>query len=238
MVNVAVVVATGVNNEGRRESLGFYVITTEDGAGWTAFLRSLVARGLSGVALVVSDDHKGLKAAIAAVLRGATWQRCRTHFARNMLTRVPRATQGMVDTLVRTIFEQPDHDSVWAQHARVVDQLTGRFDDAAVMLLDAADDLLAFSTFPPEHWTNIRSNNPQERLNKEIRRRTDVVGIFPNRAAVVRLVGAVLAEQNDEWAVAKRYMGSESLAKARLRPIEGQLTEMAKSPELQSEGAA
>ena len=105
------------------------------------------------MALVVSDDHKGLKAAIAAVLRGATWQRCRTHFARNLLTRVPRASQGMVATLVRTIFEQPDHDSVWAQHARVVDQLTGRFDDAAVMLLDAADDLLAFSTFPPEHWS-------------------------------------------------------------------------------------
>jgi putative transposase len=238
VVNVAVVVATGVNNEGRRESLGFDVITTEDGAGWTAFLRSLVARGLSGVALVVSDDHKGLKAAIAGVLPGATWQRCRTHFSRNLLTRVPRASQGMVATLVRTIFEQPDHDSVWAQHARVVDQLTGRFDDAATMLLDAADDLLAFSTFPPEHWTNIRSNNPQERLNKEIRRRTDVVGIFPNRAAVVRLVGAVLAEQNDEWAVAKRYMGSESLAKARLRPIEGQLAEMPKTPELQAEGAA
>ena len=236
VVNVAVVIATGVNNEGRRESLGFDVITTEDGAGWTAFLRTLVARGLSGVALVVSDDHLGLKAAIAAVLRGATWQRCRTHFARNLLTRVPRASQGMVATLVRTIFEQPDHDSVWAQHARVVDQLTGRFDDAAVLLLGAADDLLAFSTFPPEHWSNIRSNNPQERLNKEIRRRTDVVGIFPNRAAVVRLVGAVLAEQNDEWAVAKRYMGSESLAKARLRAIEGQLAETAKAPSCKPKG--
>ena len=148
VVNVAVVIATGVNNEGRRESLGFDVITTEDGAGWTAFLRSLVARGLCGVALVTSDDHKGLKAAIAAVLPGATWQRCRVHFARNLLTRVPKASQGMVATLVRTIFEQPDHDSVWDQHARVVDQLTGRFADAAVMLADAAEDLLAFSTFP------------------------------------------------------------------------------------------
>jgi transposase-like protein len=126
------------------------------------------------------------------------------------MTRVPKASQGMVATLVRTIFEQPDHDSVWAQHARVVDQLAGRFDDAAV-LADAAEDLLAFSTFPAEHWSNIRSNNPQERPNKEIRRRTDVVGIFPNRAAVVRLVGSVLSEQKDEWAVAKRYMGSESL---------------------------
>jgi putative transposase len=205
-----------------------------------------------------------LKAAIAAVLPGASWQRCRVHFARNLLTRVPKASQGMVATLVRTIFEQPDHDSVWAQHARVVDQLTGRFADAATTLLDAAltvwssstaakppgswkssvplrttgQDLLAFSTFPPEHWSAIRSNNPQERLNKEIRRRTDVVGIFPNRAAVVRLVGAMLTEQNDEWAVAQRYMGPENLAKARLRPIEGRLAEVPKSPELQSEGAA
>ena len=234
VVNVATVIATGVNNEGKRESLGFDVITTEDGAGWTAFLRSLVARGLSGVALVISDDHKGLKTAIEAVLVGATWQRCRTHFARNLLTRVPKASQGMVATLVRTIFEQPDHDSVWAQHARVVDQLAGRFPEAARMLADAAEDLLAFSTFPPEHWSAIRSNNPQERLNKEIRRRTDVVGIFPNRPAIVRLVGAVLSEQNDEWAVAMRYMGSESLAKARLRPIEA----LPKEPELQAAGAA
>ena len=234
VVNVAMVIATGVNNEGKRESLGFDVITTEDGAGWTAFLRSLVARGLSGVALVVSDDHKGLKTAIEAVLVGATWQRCRAHFARNLLTRVPKASQGMVATLVRTIFEQPDHDSVWAQHARVVDQLAGRFPEAAMMLAGAAEDLLAFSTLPPEHWSAIRSNNPQERLNKEIRRRTDVVGIFPNRPAIVRLVGAVLSEQNDEWAVAMRYMGSESLAKARLRPIEA----LPKEPELQAAGAA
>ena len=238
VVNVAVVIATAVNSEGRRECLGFDVITTEDGAGWTAFLRSLVARGLCGVALVTSDDHKGLKAAIGAVLPGAAWQRCRVHFSRNVLTRVPKSSQGMVATLVRTIFEQPDHDSVWAQHARVVDQLTGRFDDAANMLADAAEDLLAFSTFPAEHWSAVRSNNPQERLNKELRRRTDVVGIFPNRSAVVRLVGAVLAEQNDEWTVAKRYMGSESLAKARLRPLEGQALTGPKEPELQAAGAA
>jgi putative transposase len=238
VVNVAVVIATAVNCEGRRECLGFDVITTEDGAGWTAFLRSLVARGLGGVALVTSDDHKGLKAAIEAVLPGASWQRCRVHFSRNVLTRVPRSSQGMVATLVRTIFEQPDHDSVWAQHARVVDQLAGRFDDAANMLADAAEDLLAFSTFPAEHWSAVRSNNPQERLNKELRRRTDVVGIFPNRSAIVRLVGAVLSEQNDEWTVAKRYMGSESLAKARLRPIEGQALPGSKEPELETAGAA
>ncbi len=238
VVNVAVVIATAVNSEGRRECLGFDVITTEDGAGWTAFLRSLVARGLCGVALVTSDDHKGLKAAIEAVLPGAAWQRCRVHFSRNVLTRVPKSSQGMVATLVRTIFEQPDHDSVWAQHARVVDQLSGRFDDAANMLADAAEDLLGFSTFPAEHWSAVRSNNPQERLNKELRRRTDVVGIFPNRSAVVRLVGAVLSEQNDEWTVAKRYMGSESLAKARLRPIEGQALTGPKDTELQTAGAA
>jgi len=227
VVGVAVVIATAVNADGRRELLGFDLVTTEDGAGWTAFLRALVARGLCGVALVVSDDHKGLQAAIEATLPGATWQRCRTHFGRNLMCRVPKASQGMVGTLVRTIFEQPDHDSVWDQHARVVDQLAGRFDEAAAMLADAAEDLLAFSTFPTEHWSAIRSNNPQERLNKEIRRRTDVVGIFPNRAAVVRLVGAVLAEQNDEWAVAQRYMGPEGLAKARLRLIESQVAEVA-----------
>ncbi len=238
IVNVAVVIATAVNANGNREVLGFDVITTEDGAGWTAFLRGLVARGLSGVALVVSDAHEGLKGAIEAVLAGATWQRCRTHFARNLLTRVPKASQGMVATLVRTIFEQPDHTSVWSQHERVVEQLMGRFDDAAMMLMDAAPDLLAFSTFPVEHWTAIRSNNPQERLNKELRRRTDVVGIFPNRAAVIRLVGAVLAEQHDEWAVARRYMGTESLAKARLRPIDTNVIDVVTNDVVEHAGAA
>jgi transposase-like protein len=221
IVNVAVVVATGVNADGHREILGLDLITTEDGAGWTAFLRGLVARGLSGVALVVSDAHQGLVDAIASVLPGAAWQRCRVHFVRNVLTRVPKATQSMVATLIRSIFEQPDHEQVLAQHGRVVEQLTERFADAADMLVGAQADILAFSTFPKEHWRQIWSNNPQERLNREIRRRTDVVGIFPNRPAVLRLVGAVLAEQHDEWAVARRYMGVESLAKARLRPIEG-----------------
>ena len=238
IVNVACVIATGVNANGNREVLGFDVITTEDGAGWTALLRGLVARGLSGVALVVSDDHKGLKAAIGAVLTGASWQRCRTHFGRNLMTRVPKASQGMVSTLVRTIFEQPDHHSVWAQHERVVEQLGGRFDDAAAMLIDAGPDLLAFSTFPVEHWSAIRSNNPQERLNKELRRRTDVAGIFPNRAAVIRLVGAVLAEQHDEWAVARRYMGAESLAKARLRVIDGEIDTPPVPAALEAAGAA
>jgi putative transposase len=215
IVNVACVVATGVNVDGHREVLGFDVITAEDGAGWTAFLRGLVARGLSGVCLVISDAHEGLKGAIGAVLEGATWQRCRTHCMRNLLTKVPKSNQSLVATLVRTIFEQPDATQVWAQHERVVDQLADRFPEAAAMLIDAGPDLLAFATFPKEHWKQIWSNNPQERLNKELRRRTDVVGIFPNRAAVIRLIGAVLNEQNDEWAVARRYMSTEALAKAR-----------------------
>ena len=206
-----------MNANGNREVLGLDLITSEDGAGWLAFLRSLVARGLSGVQLVISDCHEGLRQAIAAVLPGASWQRCRTHFMRNLLTKVPKASQSMVATLVRTIFEQPDAEQVWAQHARVVEQLEGRFADAAAMLVDAGGDILAFAGFPIEHWSAIRSNNPQERLNKELRRRTDVVGIFPNRAAVVRLVGAVLAEQHDEWAVARRYMSADSLTRARMR---------------------
>ena len=221
IVNVAVVIATGVNAEGHREILGLDLITTEDGAGWTAFFRGLVARGLSGVQLVVSDAHGGLIDAIASVLPGAAWQRCRVHFVRNVLTRVPKATQSMVATLIRSIFDQPDAEQVHLQHARVVEQLADRFGDAADMLISAEADILAFSGFPKEHWRQIWSNNPQERLNKEIRRRTDVVGIFPDRAAVIRLVGAVLAEQHDEWAVARRYMGIESLAKARLRVLEG-----------------
>jgi transposase-like protein len=197
------------------------VLTTEDGAGWTAFLRDLVARGLSGVQLVVLDAHAGLREAVAAVLPGASWQRCRTHFIRNLLTRVPKSAQGLVATLVRSVFAQPDAASTLAQHARVVEQLQERFPAAADLLADAADQLLAFTAFPKEHWRQIWSNNPQERLNKELRRRTDVVGIFPNRDAVVRLVGAVLAEQHDEWAVARRYMSAESLAKTRVRVIDG-----------------
>jgi len=227
VVNVAGVIATAVNAEGHREILGLDVVTSEDGAGWSAFLRGLVARGLSGVALVVSDAHTGLRDAIASVLPGASWQRCRTHFMRNLLTRVPKSAQSFVATLVRSIFAQPDAASTKAQHARVVEELTKRFPTAADLLTDVSADLLAFAEFPKEHWKQIWSNNPQERLNREIRRRSDVVGIFPNRAAVIRLVGAVLSEQHDEWAVARRYMGIELLAKARLKVIDdaGDLTE-------------
>lgn len=209
VVNVSAVIATAVNAEGKREIVGFDVVTTEDTDAWTAFLRSIVKRGLSGVELVISDAHGGIKAAIAAVLSGASWQRCRTHFMANLASRVAKSSWPMIATLVRSIFEQADKEATWAQLGHVVDKLqeTG-FADVATYVLDAADDILAFSTFPVEHWPKIRSNNPQERLNKEIRRRTDVVGIFPNRKAVIRLVGALLAEQTDEWQVARRYLSA------------------------------
>jgi len=154
---------------------------------------------LSGVALVISDDHAGLVNAIAAVLPGAAWQRCRAHDARNLATKVAKSAQPWVPALVRTIFEQPDAASVRAQHAHVVAALEAKLPAAAAHLDAARDDILAFSAFPREVWRQIWSDNPQERLNKEIRRRTDVVGIFPGRGAIIRLVGAVLAEQNDEW---------------------------------------
>ena len=212
VVNCSVVIATAVTVEGRREIVGFDIVTTESTTAWTTFLRGLVERGLTGVELVISDAHGGIKAAIAEVFDGSSWQRCRTHFMANLATRVPKSDWPLVATLVRSIFEQPDRAATWDQLGDVVDKLTAAgFTDVATYLLDAADDILAFTAFPPEHWPKIRSNNPQERLNKEIRRRTDVVGIFPNRAAVIRLVGALLAEQTDEWATTKRYMSAESL---------------------------
>ena len=212
--SVACVHAVGINADGQRESLGLELITSEDGAGWTAFLRGLLARGLSGVALVTSAAHPGLVDAIAASLPGTAWQRCRTHFVRNLLCRVPRSAQPAVATLVRSIFAQPDAEQVRAQHARCVAQLQERFPAAAELLEEAGPDILAFAAFPKEVWRQVWSNNPLERLNREIRRRSDVLGIFPDRAAVVRLVGAVLAEQNDEWADSgRRYISLEAIAK-------------------------
>ena len=185
--------------------------TSEDGAFWLAFLRSLTARGLSGVELVTSDAHQGLKNAIAAVFAGASWQRCRTHFMVNLLTRVPKRAQPGVATqdlprMVRTIYQQLSPAEVHGQLDRVVEQLREPLAQVAELLADAAPDLLAFTAFPVAHWQKLWSNNPQERLNREIRRRTDVVGIFPNRLSARRLVGAVLAEQHDEWAEARRYL--------------------------------
>ncbi len=211
IVNVSVVVATAVNTEGKREILGMDVGTSEDGAFWLAFLRSLVARGLSGVQLVTSDAHQGLKDAIATVFGEACWQRCRTHFMTNLLSKVPKRAQPWVATMIRTIYQQPSPEEVHSQHQRVVAQLEERFPEAAGRLEEAGADILAFTAFPVAHWKQVWSNNPQERVNKEIRRRTDVVGIFPNRAAVQRLVGAVLAEQHDEWQVGRRYLAAPVL---------------------------
>jgi putative transposase len=218
-VNVHALVAVGVNADGGREVLGLDVCSDEDGAGWLAFLRSLTARGLSGVKLVISDAHRGLVSAIGAALPGAGWQRCRTHYLRNLLAKVPKTAQPWVATLVRTVFDQPDADAVRQQFIRVLDTIAEKFPAAAEHLDAARDDLLAFTAFPRDVWRQVWSNNPQERLNKEIRRRTDVVGIFPNRTAIIRLVGAVLAEQTDEWTEARRYMGLEILAKARITAI-------------------
>ncbi len=214
VVNVTAVMAIGVNGDGHREILGVDVITSEDGAGWLAFVRSLVSRGLSGVQLVVSDAHEGLKGAIAAALPGSSWQRCRTHFMVNLLAKVPKTAQQAVATLVRSIYAQPDAASTHAQCDQVIGHLQAHYSGAAELLGNAREELLAFTAFPKAVWRQIWSNNPLERLNKEVRRRTDVVGIFPNRCALIRLVGSVLAEQNDEWIISRRYMSLEVIAAA------------------------
>jgi putative transposase len=213
VVNMAVVIAVGVRASGEREVLGLAVGPSEDGAFWTQFLRGLVARGLSGVRLVISDAHEGLKGAIAAVLQGAGWQRCRVHFVRNALALVPKAAAPMVAATIRTVFVQPDPASAREQWRRVAASFRPRFPRLAQLLDAAEEEVLAYLSFPREHWRQIWSNNPLERLNKEVKRRTDVVGIFPHEAAVVRLVGAVLAEQHDEWQVSRRYFSAESLAR-------------------------
>jgi putative transposase len=212
VVGTAVVIAIGVNARGEREVLGLDVGPSEDGAFWLSFLRSLVARGLSGVQVAISDAHEGLKGAIAAVLQGASWQRCRVHFVRNALALVPKSASQMVAATIRTVFSQPDATSAREQWRRVAESFRPQFGRLAQLMDDAEADVLAYLAFPQAHWRQIWSNNPLERLNKEIKRRTDVVGIFPNDAAVIRLVGAILAEQNDEWQVTKRYFSAESLA--------------------------
>lgn len=208
----AVVVATAVNQEGYREILGLSVGPAETEDFWTAFLRSLVRRGLCGTRLVISDAHEGLKKAIATVLTGAGWQRCRVHFMRNVLSHVPKAHQPAISAAVRTAFAQSDQAAARRQWRQVADSLRERFAKAATCMDSAEEDVLAFMAFPKEHWPKLASTNCLERLNKEIKRRSNVVGIFPNDAAITRLVGAILLEQNDEWQVSRRYLSLESLA--------------------------
>jgi putative transposase len=214
VVGVRALVATGVNADGHREILGLQVTTSGVGAGWLGFFRDLVARGLSGVGLVTSDAHAGLVAAIGATLDGASWQLCRTHYAANLMSITPKSSWPWVKALLHSIYDQPDGPSVHAQFDRVINALQDRLPDVAEHLETARADILAFTAYPKEIWKQIWSNNPNERLNREIRRRTDVVGIFPDRASIIRLVGAVLAEQHDEWAEGRRYLGLEALAKS------------------------
>jgi len=220
VVNVHALVATGVNGDGHREILGLQVTSAEDGAGWLGFLRDLTARGLSGVRLVTSDAHAGLTAAIGATLPGASWQRCRTHYAANLMSITPKASWPWVKTLLHSVYDQPDAQAVHDQFDRVLDALADKLPAVVDHLETARSDVLAFTAFPKEIWRQVWSNNPQERLNREIRRRTDVVGIFPARDALIRLVGAVLAEQHDDWIEGRRYLSLDVLARSRLTIID------------------
>ena len=221
VVNVHALLATGVNSDGHKEVLGLQVTSAEDGAGWLAFFRDLTARGLTGVRLVTSDAHNGLVAAIGATLPGATWQRCRTHYAANLMSVTPKSSWPWVKAMLHSVYDQPDAEAVQAQFDRLLDTVADKLSDVAEHLETARADILAFTAFPKEIWRQIWSNNPQERLNREIRRRTDVVGIFPDRTSLVRLVGAVLAEQHDEWAEARRYLGLDVLNRSRITLLTG-----------------
>ena len=226
VVNAVVLLATGVNGDGHREVLGMRVATSETGSAWNEFFADLVARGLAGVRLVTSDAHAGLREAIAANLPGASWQRCRTHYAFNLMAVTPKAMWPAVKAMLHSVYDQPDHDAVHAQFDRLLDYVADKLPAVHDHLDAARADLLAFTTFPKEIWTQIWSNNPTERLNREIRRRTDAVGIFPTRTAIVRLVGAVLAEQTDEWAEGRRYLGLEVLARSRVTVVPATQTEI------------
>jgi putative transposase len=232
VVPVHALIATGVNADGHREILGLQVTTSEDGAGWLGFFRDLTARGLTGVKLVTSDAHSGLVAAVGATLPGAAWQRCRTHYAANLMAITPKSSWGWVKALLHSVYDQPDAPAVHAQFDRIIDTLTEKLPAVAEHLETARADLLAFTAFPKEIWRQIWSNNPNERLNREIRRRTDVVGIFPNRQAIIRLVGAVLAEQHDEWAEGRRYLGLDIITRAQAATTETE--QEVTDPELQA----
>jgi len=212
VVSMALMIAVGVTEDGVRTILGLELGASEDGSHWRAFLRSLRERGLRGVQLVTSDDHPGLRSAVVSELVGATWQRCTVHFARNAVARAPKHAQPLVSGVVRQILAQPDRQAAQEQLQRAVVTLQPRLPQVADLLLAAEADLLAHMDFPPAHWRQIRSTNGLERLNREIARRLDVVGIFPNRDAAVRLAGALLAEQDDEWATSRRYFSAESMA--------------------------
>jgi putative transposase len=213
IVSQAVVIAIGVKETGEREILGFDIGASEEHAFWLAFLRSLIDRRLQGVQLVISDAHTGLKAAIGAVFQGASWQRCRVHCLRNLLAHVPQGDKAMVAAAVRTIFAQPNRPAASQQVQEVVKALEGRWPKAAKVLADAEDDILAYMAFPSEHWTRLSSSNPLERLNREVKRRTDIVGVFPDQDSVIRLVGSVLMEADDEWQVERRYFSLDSMRK-------------------------
>jgi putative transposase len=218
VVKIAVMIATGVNAEGYREILGIHTATSETHAGWLAFFRDLIARGLTKegpVGMVTSDAHDGLVEAIGATLPGTSWQRCRTHFAANLMSQTPKSSWPWVKALLHSVYDQPDEQAVHAQFDRIIETLADKLPTVAEYLDQARADILAFTAFPKGCWRQIWSNNPQERLNREIRRRTDVVGIFPNRDSVIRLVGAVLAEQHDEWMEQRRYLGLELLKQCR-----------------------
>ncbi|WP_040155334.1 IS256 family transposase [Mobilicoccus massiliensis] len=219
VVNAVVLLATGVNGDGHREVLGMRVATAETGSVWNEFFADLVARGLTGVRLVTSDAHQGLVEAIAANLPGASWQRCRTHYAANLMSVTPKSMWPAVKAMLHSVYDQPDRPAVHAQFDRLLDYVEGKLPEVHDHLDGARADILAFTGFPKDVWTQIWSNNPAERLNREIRRRTDAVGIFPTRDAIVRLVGAVLAEQTDEWAEGRRYLGLEVLARCRVNIV-------------------
>lgn len=223
IINMAVVLAVGVRETGEREILAIDIGASEQEAFWTAFLRGVVGRGLKGVQLVVSDSHEGLKGAMAKVLSGTAWQRCRVHFMRNVLAHIPKGDKSMVAAAIRTIFAQHSQEAARQQLAEVVRVMETRWPKAAEVLAAGEDDVLVYMTFPPEHWTRIYSTNPLERVNREVKRRTNVVGIFPDADAVLRLVGSVLIEVHDEWQAGRRYFSLESMRKL-YEPVEERLT--------------